>query len=93
MSEGKTIKVQGAVDMNIVGDNILDIAEFAIEKYEFRTETTLSAEAREAREAASTAIRAALWARIEELKLKRTQILAGLFRVADETMQQVVDEG
>ena len=90
MSEGKTIKVQGAVDMNIVGDNILDIAEFAIEKYEFRTETTLSAEAREA---ASTAIREALWARIEELKLKRTQILAGLFRVADETMQQVVDEG
>ena len=90
MSEGKTIKVQSAVDMNIVGDNILDIAEFAIEKYEFRTETTLSAEAREA---ASTAIREALWARIEELKLKRTQILAGLFRVADETMQQVVDEG
>lgn len=90
MSEGKTIKVQGAVDMNIVGDNILDIAEFAIEKYEFRTETTLSAEAREA---ASTAIREALWARIEKLKLKRTQILAGLFRVADETMQQVVDEG
>ena len=90
MSEGKTIKVRGAVDMNIVGDNILDIAEFAIEKYEFRTETTLSAEAREA---ASTAIREALWARIDELKLRRTQILAGLFRVADETMQQVVDEG
>ena len=90
MSDNRAITVKSAVDFNIVGDNILDIADFAIEKYEFRHDTTLSAEVREA---ASTAIREALWRRIEELKLKRKQILAGFFELADETMQRVLDEG
>lgn len=89
MSNGRAMTVKSAVDFNIVGDNILDIADFAIEKYEFRNDTTLSAEVREA---ASAAIREALWTRIEELKLKRKQILAGFFELADETMQRVVDE-
>ena len=86
----RTIKSSVSVGFNIVGDNILDIADFAVEKYEFRNDTTLSAEAREA---ATTAIREALWQRIEELKLKRQQILAGFFELADETMQRVADEG
>ena len=90
MSNGRAMTVKSAVDFNIVGDNILDIADFAIEKYEFRNDTTLSAEVREA---AAAAIREALWTRIEELKLKRKQILAGFFELADETMQRVVDEG
>ena len=90
MSDNRMITVKSSVDFNIVGDNILDIADFTIEKYEFRNDTTLSAEVRDA---ASTAIRKALWGRVEELKLKRKQILAGMFELADETMQRVADEG
>lgn len=88
MSDESTITVKSAVDLNILGDNILDIASFAIEKYEFRHDTTLSPDVREA---ATTAIRKALWARIEELRLKRTQILAGMFELADETAKRVVE--
>ena len=88
MSDESTITVKSAVDLNILGDNILDIASFAIEKYEFRHDTALSPDVREA---ATTAIRKALWARIEELRLKRTQILAGMFELADETAKRVVE--
>lgn len=89
MSHGKPITTKEAIDFSIVGDDILDIADFAIQKYEFRTGGTLSDEVREA---ASTAIRETLWERVEELKLKRKQILAGMFELADETMVRVVED-
>lgn len=90
MSEPITIQRSVAVDFNIVGENILDIADFAIEKYEFRNDTTLASEVREA---ATEAIREALWARVEQLKLKRQQILAGMFELADETAKRVAEGG
>ena len=90
MSEHRAITIKRSVDFNIVGENILDIADFAVEKYEFRNDTTL---APEVREAATAAIREALWARVEELKLKRKQILAGMFELADETAERVVEGG
>ena len=90
MSHDKPITIGRAVDFDIVGDNILDIADFAIQKYEFRNETTLPAEVRDA---AAMAIREALWKRIEELRLKRKQILAGMFELADETAKRVVEDG
>lgn len=92
MSEQRAITIKRSVDVdfNIVGENILDIADFAVEKYEFRSDTTL---APEVRKAATEAIRAALWARVEELKLKRKQILAGMFELADETAKRVVEGG
>lgn len=43
----KILTVRYAVDFNIVGDNISDIAEFTVEKYEFKNDTTLSPETRE----------------------------------------------
>ena len=90
MSEHRAISIKRAVDYDIMGENILDIADFAVEKYEFRTDTTL---APEVREAAVAAIRKALWARIEELKLKRKEILAGMFELADETAKRVAEGG
>ena len=90
MSGRKAVTIKRSIDFNIVGENILDIADFAVEKYEFRHETTL---APEVREAATAAIRKALWARVEELKLKRKQILAGMFELADETAERVVEGG
>ena len=39
----KTISLKTAVDFDVVGENILDIADFAIEKHEFRHDCELSA--------------------------------------------------
>ena len=35
------------MDLDVVGENVLYIAEFTVEKYEFGNETTLPAETRE----------------------------------------------
>ncbi len=90
MADGneKAIEIRSAIDLNIVGDNILDIADFAIEKYEFRHDTTLSPEVREEVVAKT---RAALWAIVEDIKLRRQRILRTMFTKADETVQATVD--
>lgn len=85
----KSITVKNSLDMNILGDNISDIADFAVEKYEFRHDTTLSTEAREA---AVAQTQAALWEMVEALKLKRQQILKRFFEKADEAVNKAVNE-
>ena len=55
-------KLKTAVDLDVVGENILDIADFAIEKYEYRNDTKLSPEEREE---AAARIREALWKLVE----------------------------
>lgn len=87
-NEEKIGSMQSAVDMEIVGDNISDIAEFTVEKYEFRIDSTLSPEAREK---AVATIEEVLWKRVAELNLLRKQYLAGLFSLADETLGEIVD--
>ena len=91
MTDGdeKTITIKSAVDLDIVGDNILDIADFAIEKYEFRNNTTLSDDARAQ---VVTKTRTALWEIVEDLKRRRKQILRTMFAKADETVKAVVDD-
>ena len=64
--EEKVITVRSAVNFDVVGNNIQDIANFAIEKHEFKSATTLSAEEREAVIAKA---KEALWAFVEELKV------------------------
>ena len=88
-SNEKTIEIRSAIDLDIVGDNILDIADFAIEKYEFRNDTTLDPEVRE-QVVAKT--RAALWAIVEDIKLRRQRILRTMFTKADETVQAAIDD-
>ena len=88
-SRERTIAVKRMVDFNIVGDNILDIADFAVEKYEFRNETTLSSKVRVE---ALNRVREALWQRVEDLKMRRRQVLQAMFDLADETVSRVVDE-
>lgn len=46
-TEERMMTVRSAVDFDIVGDNVEDIANFAVEKHEFRNAATLSAEVRE----------------------------------------------
>lgn len=45
--EEKIGSIKSAVDFTIMGDNISDIADFTLEKYEFKNGTTLSDEVRE----------------------------------------------
>ena len=45
-NEEKIGQIRSSVDLNVLGDNILDIADFTVEKYEFRTDSTLSPEMR-----------------------------------------------
>ena len=57
--------VKSSVDFSIVTDNILGIADFVIEKYEFKNDCTLT---EGQREEATAKIKEALWAQVEELK-------------------------
>ena len=88
-NEEKIGQVRSSVDFNVVGDNILDIADFTVEKYEFRSDTTLSPETRGE---AVEKIKDALWKQVEELRLRRKQILEQMFNLADETLNEVVDK-
>jgi hypothetical protein len=72
-----------------VGSNVQEIADFTIEKYEFRNNTTLSAEMREA---GATKIKDALWKRIELAKQDRLQWLKRLFNVAEKTLVELFHE-
>ena len=88
--EEKMGSVKSAVDLAIVGDNISDIAAFTVEKYEFKHDTTLSSELREAGDAR---IKDVLWKRVEELKRRRMQILAEMFTLAETTLEEVINKG
>lgn len=90
MSENfdQNITLKAAVDLDVVGENILDIADFAIEKYEYRNDTKLSPETREA---AATAIRESLWKLVEAFKVRRKRVLQRMFDMADEALQEALD--
>lgn len=81
------IEVREAIDFIIVGDNIEDITDFTIEKYEFTNDTVLSSEVREA---ATTRIKDVLWQEIERLKHQRKLWLEKLFKDAEKTLDEVI---
>ncbi len=88
-NEEKIPQVRSSVDLNIVGENILDIADFTVEKHEFRTDSTLSSEVREE---AIEEIKNALWKKVEELRLRRPQILQQMFNLAEVTLNEIVSK-
>ncbi len=88
--EDKIGSIKSAVDLAIVGDNISDIAEFTLEKYEFKNDTTLSDEVREE---GVTKVKDELWKRVEQLKKRRMQILAEMFTLAETTLEEVLSKG
>lgn len=83
-------RIQTALDIELVGDNISDIAEFTVEKFEFRTDCTLSAEVREQ---AVTEIKDILWRRVERLKERRQEVLADMFNAAEAKLGEVIERG
>ena len=80
--------MRNAVDLSIVGDNILDIADFAIEKYEFTNGTTLSDEARTE---AVEKVRDALWEMVNAFRARRKEWRARLFAAADEAVRECAE--
>lgn len=85
----KILTVRYAVDFNIVGDNISDIAEFTVEKYEFKNDTTLSPELRDK---AMKEITDVLWRQVEQLKQQHRRVLAQMFDAAETALEDVVGE-
>ena len=85
----KIMSVRNSIDFDIVGDNIHDIAEFTIEKYEFRNDSDLP---EEIRKEAIAKINEVLWQKIEELKLRRREILVSMFSAAEDKLNEVIDE-
>lgn len=83
----KILTVRYAVDFNIVGDNISDIAEFTVEKYEFKNDTTLSPETRDK---AMKEITDVLWRQVEQLKQQHRRVLAQMFDAAETALEEAV---
>ncbi|MDE0247610.1 MAG: hypothetical protein OXO56_06700 [Gammaproteobacteria bacterium] len=87
-SYNRPITLKTAVDMQIVGENILDVADFAIEKYEFENDTTLSDDHREQ---AIEQIREDLWDLVKEFRARRKQWLQTMFDTAHKAVEGVMD--
>lgn len=84
----RNLTLKTAVDLDVIGENILDIADFAIAKYEFRNDTELSPEEREV---AAAQIRESLWKLVEAFKLRRKRVLQRMFELADNAMKEFAD--
>ncbi len=82
-----TIPIRDSVDFDIIGENIQHIANFTIEKYEYKNDRSLSLKEREAVVAGITN---ALWMYIERLKIRRKQLLTEMFKSAESVLEQVV---
>ena len=81
--------LQSSVDINIVADNILGIADYVMERHEFKHDITLTDEQREA---AKAKIKDALWMQVEALKLQHRSVLQEMFDSAEKALADVVSD-
>ena len=88
--EERVIAIKKSIDFSIVADNMLEIADFTVEKHEFKSGRALSPDMRER---ALAKINDALWQRIEALKARRQKHLEEMFRTAQAALDEVVGEG
>ena len=86
--ERRLTAIRDAVDVKLVGDNVADIAEFTLEKFEYRMGSALPAEVRKE---AVAEIKDLLWQRVERLQQRRQEILADMFNAAEAKLGQVID--
>ena len=84
-----TIPVKNAVNFDIVGENIRDIANFTIEKFEYKNDRTLSLQTREA---AISEITNSLWQFVERLRNRRQKILEEMFSSAEAALDEVLSK-
>lgn len=79
----------GAEKFLVLTENIADLVLFTIEKHEYKHRTTLPGNVREE---AISHIDNALQSKIRELDPLRRELLAGLFRAADEALEEVLQK-
>ena len=87
--EGVPIPVRNAVNLEMVGDNMADIAGFTVEKYELDNGDLPP----DVRAAVVAAIRKVLWEEVEVWMERRKEVLAGMFRKAAATLEETVAQG
>ena len=85
--EFRGLEVKNEIDFGIVKDNIADIAQYAIEKYEYQEDTTLAGVVKDN---LVGEIHTVLWQYIDRLKTCREQVLADMFQAADDTLLSIV---
>ncbi len=81
-------KIKDEIDFGIVKDNIIDIANYTIEKYEYREEVTLD---ERIRNEAIGELQAVLWKIAERLTACRQQVLKDMFETAEDTLNTIVE--
>lgn len=81
-------RLKTMVDLGLVGENIMDIADFAVEKYEFSNDVTLSDSDRER---ALERVRDDLWERVKRFRDQRKQWQQKLFTAADQAVRDAVE--
>lgn len=79
-------QLPNSLDMNTLGENITDIAEFTIEKHEF-THDRLDPDVRDQ---ALSAIKGTLWEFVEDQMKRRHEILTQMFASAAATFGEVM---
>lgn len=85
---GTPITMRRAVDLNVVGENIADIALFTVEKHEFGNEDLPP----DVRAEAISAIEDVLWQEVKVWQERRKEILAGMFLSAAATLENVLKQ-
>lgn len=88
--EERVAAIRRAIDFSIVADNVVEIADFTVEKHEFKSGRPM---APEVRERAISRINDVLWQRIEALKARRQKHLEEMFNTAQAALDEVVGEG
>lgn len=81
-------EIKDEIDFGIVKDNIIDIANYTIEKYEYREEVTLD---ERIRNEAIGELQAVLWKIAERLTACRQQVLRDMFETAEDTLNTIVE--
>ena len=80
-------QIRQSIDVEIVGDNIGQIALFTVEKYEFVNNVTLTSELRED---AVRQIEDVLWQMVERLRKRQQEFWGHMFRLANETLEEAL---
>ncbi len=87
-AEFRAPEIKDEIDFGIVKDNIIDIANYTIEKYEYREEVTLD---ERIRNEAIGELQAVLWKIAERLTACRQQVLKDMFETAEDTLNAIVE--
>lgn len=88
-ASGAPIPLRNPIDLDVVGDNIAQMAAFTLEKHEFASGDLPA----DVREQALSEIEDALWKLFELRAQRRQEVVAEALRTAAETLDEVVGRG